>query len=137
VPVEEPAVAPAPEPELSIPEEPEPEPDELLPAAEAEEPQAEEAGEPESNGWNVIAEAREQSKARVESGRPFVLVQSDDDEPSAEAAEHDEVVQAEAEPSEVERREPVEGVVNRVELYSRRPDPDTAQLLEPLEADGS
>jgi hypothetical protein len=120
-PFEEPLVAAVPEVELSVPEEPEPEPEELLPAA-----QVEETADEEPNGWHVIAEAREQARARVEANR-FVLVQSDESE-QTEAVQDSE----EAAHIEVARREPVEGVVDRVGLYSARPD----NALEPAEAEG-
>jgi hypothetical protein len=117
VPFEEPASAAAPEPELSIPQEPDPEPEELLPAAEAEE-----ATDDDSSGWQVIAEAREQGRARVDSSRPFVLIQSDESDESEDSAEPDEAVHVEVVQAEAEPREPVEGIVNRVGLYSGRTD---------------
>ena len=130
VPAEESEPAPAAEVVAETQEpEPEPKPDELLPAAEAEEE------EPVADsGWHVIAEARQQSRARVDSSRPFVLLQSDEPEVAAEFAEEDEVAPLAVQPSE-----PVKGVVNRVELYSRRPDSeadDAVDMFEPLEADG-
>jgi hypothetical protein len=117
VPFEEPLRAAPPEPESSVPEEPEPEPEELLPAAEVEE-----AADDQLSGWQVIAEAREQGRARVDSSRPFVLVQSDENEEPEDLAEPDEVVHVDVVQAEVETREPVEGVVNRVGLYSGHTD---------------
>lgn len=133
-PFEEPLRAASPEPELSIPEDPEPEPEELLPAA-----RGGGVADDEPNGWHVIAEAREEARTRVESSRPFVLIQSDESEQTDDVADEDGAVHADVVQAEVEQREPVEGVVNRVELYSRRPDsePEPVALLEPLEADGS
>jgi hypothetical protein len=117
VPFEEPLRAAPPEPELSVPEEPEPEPEELLPAAEVEE-----ATDDEPSGWQVIAEAREQGRARVDSSRPFVLIQSDENDETEDVAEGDEAVHADVVQAVVEPREPVEGIVNRVGLYSGRTD---------------
>ena len=127
VPVEEPVSTPAPEAELPIPEDPEPEPEELLPAA-----RSEDVAEDEPSGWHVIAEAREQGRARVDSTRPFVLIQSDEDEPAGLSDDEDELAHPDVVHAEAEQREPVEGIVNRVGLYSRRPE----DSLEPAEAEG-